>query len=188
MPAGRWGAGTTPDRSSGRLHRSGGAVAHRPAMVRPALEVADILRDHGPAWPRDFVPWRFLDAGPQSVGASRYCPRPKTCTEPEVTFHSRVVMGDSRKSPWLSDPSGSHAIQTYSPAFKRGQTDSSLVGESLSALLRPSRSEAGICCLWPPQHQRFTPGQAYKTTRSPTLSRPRAPARAEAASGVHARQ
>ena len=30
--------------------------------------------------PRDFVPWRFSDAGLPACGAARHCRRPKTCT------------------------------------------------------------------------------------------------------------
>jgi len=31
---------------------------------------------------RDFVPWRFSDAGRRSVGLGRRSRRPKTCTTP----------------------------------------------------------------------------------------------------------
>jgi hypothetical protein len=31
---------------------------------------------------RDFVPWRFSDAGCQSAWLASWCRRPKTCTQP----------------------------------------------------------------------------------------------------------
>jgi len=38
---------------------------------------------------RDFVPWRFSDAGRRSVGLGRRSRRPKTCTEPDLQGFSR---------------------------------------------------------------------------------------------------
>ena len=32
---------------------------------------------------RDFVPWRFSDAGYRSAWLDRRCRRPKTCTQPD---------------------------------------------------------------------------------------------------------
>ena len=34
--------------------------------------------------PRDFVPWRFLDAGSLPLWRARNCRRPKTCTIPDI--------------------------------------------------------------------------------------------------------
>ena len=34
--------------------------------------------------PRDFVPWRFSDAGLPACRAARHCRRPKTCTTAEI--------------------------------------------------------------------------------------------------------
>src|SRR5215469_13491805 len=34
--------------------------------------------------PRDFVPWRFFDAGLRACGAARHCRRPKTCTIADI--------------------------------------------------------------------------------------------------------
>jgi hypothetical protein len=40
--------------------------------------------DRAPTF-RDFVPWRFSDAGRPSMWRLRHCRRPKTCTEAELT-------------------------------------------------------------------------------------------------------
>src|SRR5215472_16476588 len=45
----RWPERAAPQACQARHREVAGAVAP-PAMARPALEVADILRDHGPAW------------------------------------------------------------------------------------------------------------------------------------------
>src|SRR5262245_22330906 len=38
---------------------------------------------------RDFVPWRFLDAGRLSAWTGRHCRRPKTCTQPDSCTATR---------------------------------------------------------------------------------------------------
>ena len=45
----RWPERAAPQACQARHRGAAGGVAP-PAMARPALEVADILRDHGPAW------------------------------------------------------------------------------------------------------------------------------------------
>jgi hypothetical protein len=39
---------------------------------------------------RDFVPWRFSDAGRRAVWLARSCRRPKTCTQPDVGRCSKI--------------------------------------------------------------------------------------------------
>src|SRR6516162_10079878 len=47
--------------------------------------------------PRDFVPWRFSDAGLRACGAARHCRRLKTCTLPDIaSAHSMAKRSDSR--------------------------------------------------------------------------------------------
>ena len=46
----RWPKHAAPQACETRHGGAGGTVARLPAMARPALEVADILRDHGAAW------------------------------------------------------------------------------------------------------------------------------------------
>ena len=52
---------------------------------------------------RDFVPWRFSDAGHQSAWLDRRCRRPKTCTKPDYcTAANSVPNGWSWARPQFS--------------------------------------------------------------------------------------
>jgi hypothetical protein len=58
---------------------------------------------------RDFVPWRFQDAGRLSARRRCHCRRPKTCTNAEVSFPTQ--------SPWVAaSPSMSTTIPSVSSA------------------------------------------------------------------------
>ena len=43
--------------------------------------------------PRDFVPWRFSDAGRRNVWLGRRCRRPKNCTGPALASEARPQCG-----------------------------------------------------------------------------------------------
>src|SRR5262244_1978372 len=47
----------------------------------------------GAPLPRNFVPWRFSDAGLRACGRPRHCRRPKTCTGAEITSGARPLIG-----------------------------------------------------------------------------------------------
>jgi hypothetical protein len=64
-----------------RHHRRGPLAAQIP-IAEPAARPTERTS-------RDFVPWRFSDAGRQSAWLGRGCRRPKTCTEPDVPIATR---------------------------------------------------------------------------------------------------
>jgi hypothetical protein len=53
---------------------------------------------------RDFVPWRFSDAGRRSAWLDRRCRRPKTCTKGAVRYPARAL-SQFRSTP-ISRPNG----------------------------------------------------------------------------------
>src|SRR6516165_6838315 len=59
--------------------------------------------------PRDFVPWRFSDAGLRACGAVRHCRRPKTCTRAAV-----VRVGESVRLAPESRPTASSINHLFS--------------------------------------------------------------------------
>jgi hypothetical protein len=61
-------------------------------------------RTDGVLTPRDFVPWRFSDAGLRACGRPCHSRRPKTCTTPAIMLASMVARGHVwfRRSRWMS--------------------------------------------------------------------------------------
>ena len=49
---------------------------------------------------RDFVPWRFLDAGRRSAWIASSCRRPKTCTKSEVSAAYSITSSAEGKQCW----------------------------------------------------------------------------------------
>ena len=62
--------------------------------------------------PRDFVPWRFSDAGLPACGAARYCRRPKTCTESGL---APAILFLGRRSLCLPADASLHRNQLHRP-------------------------------------------------------------------------
>jgi hypothetical protein len=57
---------------------------------------ADLLAD---GRSRDFVPWRFSDAGRPSVWRARHCRRPKTCTKPDLApLHQQKTLRAGKRT------------------------------------------------------------------------------------------
>src|SRR6478736_3394166 len=80
----------TPPALASRWHPRGTLAAQIP-IAEPAARPTERTS-------RDFVPWRFSDAGHRSAWLDRRCRRPKTCTKPEVTAlqHARLLLLEQR--------------------------------------------------------------------------------------------
>jgi hypothetical protein len=58
--------------------RAGASIQPRPTSRRGEIPIE--RGSHGAPTSRDFVPWRFSDAGRRCASRARHCRRPKTCT------------------------------------------------------------------------------------------------------------
>jgi hypothetical protein len=58
---------------------------HRRGTLPVQISIAELAARPAEDTARDFVPWRFSDAGRRSVGLGRRCRRPKTCTESDIS-------------------------------------------------------------------------------------------------------
>ena len=82
--------------SSVTVRRRGVGLRCRPigqqrSCLRRSVESAD-----GASLPRDFVPWRFSDAGLRACGRTRHRRRPKTCTRADLAIEAHEVRNGSR--------------------------------------------------------------------------------------------
>src|SRR5882762_11414892 len=70
---------------------------------------------------RDFVPWRFLDAGRHSAWKGSLCRRPKTCTIGDLTDNFNRALQCANLTPnVLGGARGSRAPSGYGPVHRHG--------------------------------------------------------------------
>jgi hypothetical protein len=100
------------------------ARAYHREQRRHAIPIT-LAASHCPT-ARDFVPWRFLDAGRFSAWSVSSSRRPKTCTKPEELNVSKTGQLCTRKlttnGHWLTSPSGPQGLRSV------GQRMSALPG------------------------------------------------------------
>jgi hypothetical protein len=90
-------------------------------MTSTTSEVVQVFGRRQCQTSRDFVPWRFLDAGRHSVWKGSSCRRPKTCTNSDITENIRQRIETAPVCwAWVANLILLHNFKVFALKIKRG--------------------------------------------------------------------